>query len=148
MDMQKKAFLIRLFFLSVIINYIWEMLQMPLYQNMPFNELRSWLLCFRASLGDGIIILFIWLIGYLIYRQTDWFVHKSISSLAIILLSGTLIAIGIEIHALSTGRWAYSNVMPLIPVIGVGLSPLLQLLLLPWMSMWAAVNTGKNSTKK
>jgi len=112
---------------------------MPFYQNMPFNELRSWLLCFRASLGDGVIILFIWFLGYLIYRRNDWFDLTSVSSLAVMQLSGALIAIGIEIHALSTGRWAYSSLMPLIPVIGVGLSPLLQLLLLPWISMRAAL---------
>ncbi len=129
--MRKRTFLLRLFTLSVLINYVWEMLQMLFYQNMPFNELKSWLLCFRASLGDGIIILFIWFIGYIVYRRTGWFDLKSASSLAIILLSGALVAIGIEIHALSTGRWAYSNLMPVIPVIGVGLSPLLQLLLLP-----------------
>ena len=67
------GYLAVLFAVSVGVNYVWEMAQMPLYQDMPFDNLRSWLLCFRASLGDGVIILAIWALGFLIFRERYWF---------------------------------------------------------------------------
>lgn len=33
-------------------------------------------------------------------------------------------------------RWAYAETMPLVPILGIGLSPLLQWLLLPPLVLW------------
>jgi hypothetical protein len=115
------------------------MAQMPLYQNMPFDALSSWLICFRASLGDGVIVLAIWALGAAVYRRLDWFRPVRPGSLAILVLSGAAIAVAIEIHALATDRWAYSDLMPLVPVVEVGLSPFVQLLVLPLLSMKLAI---------
>lgn len=131
--------LLALFGVAVGINYIWEMAQMPLYQNMPFDALSSWLICFRASLGDGVIVLAIWALGAAVYRRLDWFRPVRPGSLAILVLSGAAIAVAIEIHALATDRWAYSDLMPLVPVFEVGLSPFVQLLVLPLLSMKLAI---------
>ncbi len=139
------GYLAFLFAVSVGVNYVWEMAQMPLYQEMPFDRLRSWLLCFRASLGDGVIILAIWAIGFAVFRERYWFAPGPDSSktswgarLAVLLAAGGIIAVAIEIHALGTDRWAYSSLMPLVPYVEVGLSPFIQLLILPYLSMiWA-----------
>jgi len=111
------------------------MAQMPLYQNMPVNDPYSWWLCFRASLGDGVIILAIWAIGAVLLRRVHWYELRRPASVAILLLSGAVIAVGIELHALATDRWAYTELMPLLPIVDVGVSPFIQLLLLPWISM-------------
>lgn len=134
-----------LFAVSVGVNYVWEMAQMPLYQDMPFNRLRSWVLCFRASLGDGVIILVIWAIGFTVFRERHWFAPARESSkgargarFALLLAAGGIMAVAIEIHALGTSRWAYSSLMPPVPYLEVGLSPFVQLLILPYLSMiWA-----------
>jgi hypothetical protein len=134
-----------LFVVSVGVNYVWEMAQMPLYQDMPFDTLRSWLLCFRASLGDGVIILAIWTIGFLVFRERYWFTPGQGPSkaargarFALLLAAGGIIAVAIEVHALGSDRWAYSSLMPLVPYLEVGLSPFIQLLILPFLSMiWA-----------
>lgn len=128
-------FLFRIFLWSALLNYPWEMLQMPLFQAMKFTDPMSWLICFRASLGDGIIILSIWGFGYLVFRRITWFRILNIKTISVLLISGAAIAIGFEIYAIGTGRWEYSEFMPLIPLIRVGLSPFLQLLILPWVSM-------------
>ena len=139
------GYLAALFAVSVGVNYVWEMAQMPLYQDMPFDTLRSWLLGFRASLGDGVIILTIWAIGFLIFRERYLLAPGPESSqdgrgarLAVLLAAGAIIALAIEIHALGTDRWAFSSLMPLVPHAEVGLSPFVQLLLLPYLStIWA-----------
>lgn len=150
------GFLGFLFAVAVGVNYVWEMVQMPLYQDMSFDSLRSWVLCFRASLGDGVIVLAIWTIGYAVFRERYWFARgPEISNgvrgarLAVLLLSGAVIAVAIELHALGTDRWAYSSLMPLIPYAEVGASPFLQLLLLPYFSMiWARrLHSGCSETE-
>ena len=143
--MRVSRFLLRLFLISAGVNFVWEMAQMPLYQDMPFDELSSWLLCLRASLGDGVIILIIWGVGAALYRSVFWFSSLSVGRVALLLVAGLLIAASIELHALALDRWAYSALMPIVPVAGVGFSPSLQLVLLPWPSMKAAVNLHPRS---
>jgi len=111
------------------------MAQMPFYQDMPFTALSSWLLCFRASLGDGLIIVMIWALGAGLYKQVRWFRPLRLGPALLLLASGALIAVAIELHALANQRWAYSDLMPIVPWLEIGLSPFVQLLLLPWCMM-------------
>jgi hypothetical protein len=52
----------------------------------------------------------------------------------LVLTLATLFAIGLEIFALQTGRWGYEDMMPIIPILNVGLSPTVQLGLLTYFS--------------
>jgi len=47
---------------------------------------------------------------------------------------GLLVALTLEAWALHTGRWAYTNAMPLIPLIGLGLTPTVQLALTGYLT--------------
>ena len=42
-------------------------------------------------------------------------------------LFGIVVAVLIELWALQTGRWAYTGAMPLVPFLGAGLTPTIQL---------------------
>ena len=121
------------------INFIWEMAQMPLYRDMPFSALSSWWFCLRASVGDGVIVLTIWAIGAALRRQFKWFTPLGLTSVTILLLSGAMIAVAVEIQSTNTGRWAYSEFMPILPVVGAGVSPFVQSLVLPLVSMKLAM---------
>ena len=137
-----RQFLASLLLWSVAVNYPWEMIQMPLYNAMPFSDPMSWLICFRASLGDGVIIVVIWGLGAAMFKDTDWFRRKAFLPILLLLVSGAVIAVLIEIHAINTGRWAYSDLMPIIPPFNVGLSPFIQLLILPRLAMELAYRFG------
>src|SRR3989344_1469932 len=41
--------------------------------------------------------------------------------------AGFIFAVGVELYALQTSRWAYNSAMPIIPLLGFGLSPAVQL---------------------
>ncbi|MDO8510393.1 MAG: hypothetical protein Q7S15_02100 [bacterium] len=43
---------------------------------------------------------------------------------------GIALALVVELFALKTGRWAYNDFMPLIPLLSVGITPAIQLGLL------------------
>jgi hypothetical protein len=105
---------------------------------MPVTELSSWLLCFWASLEDGVITLIVWMLGYLLCKSRNWFLSLSTWKVIILLVSGAVIAIAVELHALATDRWQYSSYMPVVPLVGIGIAPLVQLIILPLPSMLLA----------
>ena len=122
--------------IAILINYVWEMAQMPLYRGMPFDELRSYLLCLKASFGDGNITVAIYIVGLILFREPYWSDKPTFWKVLYLVAAGGIVAVLIEILALRDQRWVYSPSMPLLPVVGVGLSPLLQLIILPYLSFF------------
>jgi hypothetical protein len=114
------------------------MAQMPLYRDMPIYELRSYLLCLKASFGDGNITVVIYIVGLIIFREPYWPDRPTFWKIFYFVVAGGTVAVMIEIFALRDERWVYSSLMPMLPVVDVGLSPFLQLILLPYLSCFLA----------
>jgi hypothetical protein len=133
------ARLLVVYAVAMCINYVWEMAQMPLYQDMRLDELRSWLRCLQASFGDANITIAIFIMGLLLFRDWSWPAKLNIPKLAYITISGGGVAVLIDLFALKNGRWTYTSLMPLLPLVGVGLIPFLQLMLLPYVSYLLAL---------
>lgn len=119
----KKIFSI--FILSFFLNLIWENLHSLLYAGYMGGKITESILL-RASAGDAVIISFL-VLPFLfapIFKGKSW----------LIIPAGILISIYIELYALHEGRWAYNGHMPIVPIIGVGLTPAIQLGLLGYVS--------------
>ena len=117
---------------SFSLNWIWEMLQMPAYREMSgrtFNEAAARCAC--AALGDAAITFWIYAIGAFAAGSLSWGLHRRWNVYSAIALLGATHAYWIEQVAIKSRRWSYTNAMPTIPSLGVGLWPFLQLLLLP-----------------
>ncbi|HBB65511.1 MAG TPA: hypothetical protein DCZ84_02675 [Candidatus Vogelbacteria bacterium] len=119
----KKVSLI--FILSFFLNLIWENLHSYFYIVYMGGEITETILL-RASIADAIIIILLTLPFVLVasLRKRSW----------LIIPIGVLISICIELYALNTGRWAYNEYMPIIPILSVGLTPTIQLGLLGYLS--------------
>jgi hypothetical protein len=123
--------LIALFVVSVVLNYFWEIGQGVLFVGMDSWENISWH-CFVASLGDGLIVCTIHAVGALFFRREDWFIGPGLKGYAVMLMTGLVIAVAIEwfaVHVLQ--RWSYTPDMPVLPGVNIGITPLLQMLMLP-----------------
>lgn len=120
-----------IFFIAVLLNYVWEVAQAPLYAGQG-SLAESAVHCIIPSLGDGIIVLAIFGIQVLVLRRWDWSDRPGLRGYALLLVSGFTIATGIEWGAMHVlDRWQYAASMPRIPGLGVGVSPVLQMLVLP-----------------
>ena len=119
----KKIF--EIFFLSFFCNLIWENLHSYLYASYMGGIITEAILL-RASLADAVIITLLSLPFVFIVKLRN----KSL----VIIFIGILIAILIELYALRTGRWAYNEYMPIIPILFIGLTPTIQLGLLGYLS--------------
>lgn len=123
-----------LFVVSVVLNYFWEIGQAFLFVGMD-SWSTIWWHCFVASLGDGLMVWTIHAAGYIFLGRSDWFVAPQLKGYGVMLTTGLLLAVVVEwlaVHVLR--RWAYTANMPVIPVItgvNIGITPLLQMLMLP-----------------
>ena len=123
-----------------LLHFVWEMLQIPWYEGMPETSHGAgvWI-CTRATGGDVVILLTGFWMASLLAGGRDWFLYARRLPAVVMVTAGVLITIVLE--RLATGaleRWTYADAMPVVPVAGIGLAPLLQWLLLPPLILWLA----------
>lgn len=119
------------FSLAFLVNLLWEHVHAVLYVHYQGGAISE-LVLLHATFVDALII-----------PASVFFVRIFPQRYRAFLLSGFLlvVAIGIERWALATHRWAYASTMPILPVLGVGASPTIQLVVTAWIVLWL---TGKN----
>lgn len=120
-----------LFVISVLLNFPWEVAQMPLYVD-DVNWFEFALHCIIPSLGDGLIVLLIFCVGWVARGRSDWADRPGWAGYALMMITGFVIAVIVEwvaLHGLQ--RWSYTASMPLLPGLGIGAVPVLQMLILP-----------------
>jgi len=124
--------LIWVFIVAVLLNYLWELAQAPLYVGMEdYNAGLLWH-CFVASLGDGIMVLLIVAAVRFTLRESDWFLRPGVRGYLVTLTAGFLLAVLVEWVAVYVlNRWEYTKNMPKVPGLGIGLVPIAQMLFLP-----------------
>ncbi len=114
------------FLIGIALNFVWEMAQAPLYAPMGTFWRATWR-CFRASLGDGVLVLLVWMTGAMMFNSSAWFVRSSKARLAFGSSLGLGLAVLIELWGLQTQRWTYGSGMPVVPGTAIGLAPLVQM---------------------
>ncbi|MGH6610461.1 MAG: hypothetical protein ACRECQ_09400 [Burkholderiaceae bacterium] len=125
---------------AFLLNYPWEFSQVPLFGGMA--DAPHWSAiqrCALAALGDIVIMLIAYWLVALIARSRHWIAAPTAAHLTMFVAVGVAITILIEHLALRGwwfSGWDYSPLMPVIPGIGVGLSPLAQWLVLPLLTVW------------
>lgn len=118
---------------AYLLNFSWEFLQAPLFQGMadaPHWEAVK--MCTRATLGDAAItVVAFWAVAAVV-RSRSWILNPTRWSLL------GFIAVGVAITAVleRLDRWVYADIMPIVPMLGIGLAPFLQWVLLPPLVVW------------
>jgi hypothetical protein len=125
---------------AFLLNLPWELWQVPLFDRMPVSpHWEAVKTCSRAAAGDAVIALVACWAVALVVRNRAWVVSPTASEVLGFAACGVLMTAAIERLALS-GRWvqswSYSPLMPVVPGIDVGLSPLVQWLVLPPLVVW------------
>ena len=111
------------------LNLVWENGQGFLFAGYA-GPLRHFWTCFVGTLGDLVIVAAIYGAVALLWRDPAWYRRMSMGQVGCAVVLGIAIAVAIEARALASGRWAYDG-MPLVPFTGIGLVPVLQMVILP-----------------
>jgi len=123
---------------AAVMNLFWEFAHLPLYtiwEYAPVSDIAFAAL--HCTGGDILIalssvILILFLAGDPAWPATG---YRRVAVLTVIAgLAYTLFSEWLNVKVL--GAWAYRDAMPLIPVVDIGASPILQWLVIPSVALW------------
>ena len=135
----RNAIEVRLVLWALCLNFAWEMLQGGLFVGM--TAMAWWeatKLCLRASLGDAVMILLAYETVAIAARDRRWIFAANAVKLIAYAATAAFLGLALEWYSLRLVRWTYGPWMPLDPLLGLGLTPLLQWVFLPLLCVWIA----------
>jgi hypothetical protein len=125
-----KSYIFTVIVVAFLLNLAWELIQLPLYKNAVYN-FNHIAFCILATIADVLMVLLLYFVFALILKSIFWIQYTKLQRMIIVVLIGGAGAVLSEMRHLSLGSWAYDDSMPLIPLVNVGISPVLQFMLLP-----------------
>ena len=119
---------------TLVLHGTWEYLHIALYTGYEVMEgvLPVWVL---ATLGDLLYTFVICATISLVKGNSVWIRNAAWHEVFAAALIGFLVALMVEYKGLYLGRWEYLPSMPIVPFLGIGLSPLLQMTLITPLSL-------------
>lgn len=128
----------RYLFFMALGNLVWEFAQMPLYTLWETGTTREIVIAaLHCTAGDILIAMSTLLAALFLFGTSQWPTagYRHVALAAIVFGIGYTIFsewLNIDVRA----AWAYRDLMPVIPVIDVGLSPFAQWIVLPSLAFW------------
>ena len=125
---------------SFFLQLLWENLQAPLYVGYTSFYQHFWI-CLKATVtGDMIFMVLIYLALALIHKDICWVRNRaaylSPATWTLTVVVGVLLAVSFEWWAVFVAhRWVY-GIMPLVPMLHVGLTPVSQMIAVPVVTLF------------
>ena len=125
---------------TAVLDLAWEAAQLPLYTIWKDGTFRSMTFAVLHCTAGDVLLAFLVLLGaLLLVGDPAWPRRRAGRVAALTLVAGLACTVLIEWLMVEVWRtWAYSGLMPLLPPLGTGLSPVLQWLLVPSVALWTA----------
>lgn len=112
------------------LQFAWEYLQCGIFYNMEASIQHSYLML-SATFGDINMTVVLYFLLSFVNMDLDWITKNwEPKEYVIMALYALFLSFYFESHALHTGRWSYSEAMPLFLNTNIGLMPVIQLLIL------------------
>jgi len=120
-------------------NLVWELAQLPLYTIWKTGSAGDIVFAAVHCTGGDVLIataslvlaLLLWGAGWPVTRHA----YRRVAALTVVF--GLAYAIFSEwLNVVVRKSWAYSELMPIVPIVDAGLSPLLQWIVLPLAAFW------------
>ena len=123
---------------SLLLNLAWEFWQSPFFGGLAQGpHWKGVLLCTQAAFGDAFISLLAYWAVCVAARTRQW--GRQPTKGQVVAFVGLGLAVTVLLELLATrvlDRWSYSEAMPVVPGLDVGLLPIAQWLLLPPLVLW------------
>ena len=123
---------------AFLLNFVWEFWQVPFYADMPTSpHWQATKVCSLAAVGDVAITLVAFWVVVAVARTRTWVLRPSAMQVVIFTITGIVVTVIAERVAVEKlHMWAYADRMPTLPLLGTGLLPLLQWMILPPLVVW------------
>lgn len=124
------------FGIAFILHLAWENAQAPFYIGFESFAQHFWMCLYATVTGDMIFMGVIYIALASSFADTDWLRRPGLlrhpATWTLPLIVGILLATCYELWAIHVEeRWIYGELMPTVPVLHVGLLPLIQMIVIP-----------------
>ena len=118
---------------TAIGHLIWEILQLPLYVIWSVGtESETAFAIVHCVVGDLMIATLSLVAALLLFSSPAWPSRQLVLTMVATLVMGMGYTVYSEwLNTVVRKAWAYSELMPVVPMLGTGLSPLMQWLVVP-----------------
>lgn len=125
---------------SFLVHLVWEVVQLPLYTLWTTGtSSQQAFAILHCTAGDTMIAGLALLLVLSLINQPAWPAAGGRAVWVGVVILGVGYTLYSEwLNVTVRQSWAYSEWMPLIPVIGIGLSPILQWFIVPTLVLWLA----------
>ena len=134
---------------TLALNLVWEAVQLPLYTlwNEGTASSRAFAVL-HCTAGDVLIALAVLAGALVVVGNAAWPMQRAGRVVAATMAAGLAYTVFSEWLNIEVRRsWAYSDLMPVLPPLGTGLSPLLQWLVVPTAALGWAFWAGRSRTE-
>ena len=122
---------------SFLFHFAWEILHGSLFAGMAdARHGAATLICLKATFGDVAIAVTSFTVAAWLGDGIGWYMNPPRRAASAYVATGIIITVLFEWYAQWVGRWSYSDLMPIIPLLRVGLSPVLQWVLVPMVVIY------------
>ena len=119
-----------------VANLAWEILQLPLYSIWTTGTARKMAFAVIHCTGGDVLIALSALTLALVFVGTKRWPADATAGSVVTLALGVGYTIFSEwLNIVVRAGWAYSDLMPVVPIINIGLAPLLQWILIPLLAL-------------
>jgi hypothetical protein len=140
----QRAALLRYLLVLTAMSLVWEFAQMPLYTLWDTGTSGEIVYAaLHCTAGDAMIGGFTLVVALLVFGAEGWPREgrtRVLAATAALGLGYTIFSEWLNVDL--RGAWAYSELMPVVPLTGTGLTPLLQWLTLPVAAYFLATREG------
>jgi len=135
---------------TAIGHFAWEIIQLPLYTIWNEGTMREIAFAVIHCTGGDMLIALASLVGaMIIVGKPDWPSVRFFEVAAVTIFFGVAYTVYSEWFNVSVrGSWAYDPSMPTIPLIGTGLTPTLQWIVIPAAALAAARRTRSHASER
>lgn len=122
--------------LVTLLNFVWEVLQLPLYTIWSDGDVPSIAVAvLHCTVGDALIAGFCLVLSLLLAGNEEWPFSRFKAVVFITILMGFGYTVFSEWRNTTvTHNWAYTTAMP--TLLGIGLAPMAQWLVIPGIVFW------------
>ena len=106
------------------LHFVWESNHVVLYGG--YDHLTTLPIAVWAAIGDVVYTFAMYLLIALIKRDMRWVERMRWTDAAAVSIMGFFLVLIVEYKAMVFDRWFYLDTMPIVPLLGIGLTPLLQ----------------------
>lgn len=122
---------LRILVVAFLLNWLWEATHAAAYVESTGPFLYRLRHCLPMAGTDALWTLALWIVVTVLMQRPDQ--ARRFATLAVL---GAASAVAVERVALVAGRWSYNTLMPVLPVLDIGVWPVLQMIAVPVVSVW------------